>query len=86
MKFLSFLRLRIKLTLLLCLSVLALVVSLGVAVSLTRQRMLDDRVDKLRADAQSTAGTTYTALKHVADAKLARDLFHIDRAMLVDER
>ena len=44
------------------------------------------RVDELRADAQPLAGPAHAAFEHVADAKLARDLLHIDRAVLVDER
>ena len=44
------------------------------------------RVDELRADAQLLAGPAHAAFEHVADAKLARDLLHIDRAALVDER
>ena len=42
-------------------------------------------VDKLRADAQSRAGAAYAAFEHVTHAELARDLFHVDRAVLVDE-
>ncbi len=49
MNILSRLRLRTKLSLLLGLFVLALVVSIGAAASLIHQRLLDDRVDKLRA-------------------------------------
>ena len=44
-----------------------------------------DRVDELRADAQPVAAAAHAAFEHVADAKLARDLAHIDSAVLVDE-
>ena len=44
------------------------------------------RIDELRADAQPLAGAAHAAFEHVADAELARDLFHVDRTVLVDER
>src|SRR6266849_3454489 len=43
------------------------------------------RIDQLRADAYPGAGAAYAAFEHVAHAKLARNLFHVDRAVLVDE-
>ena len=57
MNFLRHLRLRTKMSLLLGLSALAIVVSIGAAASLMQQRMLDDRVDKLRAVVQSTSAS-----------------------------
>jgi methyl-accepting chemotaxis protein len=54
MKFLGNLRLRTKLTLLLGLSALGLILSIGAAALQMHQRMVDDRVDKLRAVVQST--------------------------------
>jgi hypothetical protein len=49
MHILSRLRLRTKLALLMGLSALTLIASLGLAASIIRQRMSDDRVDELRA-------------------------------------
>ena len=54
MEFLGHLRLRTKLTLLLGLSALGLILSIGAGAFQMHQRMLDDRVDKLRAVVQST--------------------------------
>ena len=54
MKLLANLRLRTKLLLLLGLSLLSLVVSTGIVTSVMYHRMLDDRVDKLRAVVDST--------------------------------
>jgi len=54
MKLLGHLRLRTKLTLLLGLSGLGLILSIGAAAFQMHQRMVDDRVDKLRAVVQST--------------------------------
>ena len=48
MHVLSHFRLRTKLAILMGLSALALVASIGVAASLLRQRMIDDRIDTLR--------------------------------------
>ena len=53
---LSHFKLRTKLTLLLGLSALALIVSVGTAASLLHQRMVDDRVDKLRAVVLAATG------------------------------
>ena len=69
MQLLRHLRLRTKLTFLLGLSIMALVVSLGVAASLTRQRMLDDRVGKLRNVVQSTI-----AIVQFLDKRMASDV------------
>ena len=54
MNILSHLKLRAKLTLLLGLSTLAVIVSIGAAASLMHQRMFDDRIAMLRAVVQST--------------------------------
>ncbi len=73
MHILSRLRLRTKLTLVLGLSVLAVVVSIGAAASLLQQRMFDDRVDKLRAVVQSTIGIAQSLEARVAARKLTRE-------------
>jgi methyl-accepting chemotaxis protein len=84
MNILSRLRIRTKLALLLGLSALALVVSIGAAASLIRQRMVDDRVDKLRAVVQSTINIAQSlenrvqghALTHEQALALLRDDIH----------
>ena len=43
------------------------------------------RLDKLRGDAHTLAGLAHAPLQHIAHAKLAADLLHIDRASLVGE-
>ncbi|HEY0182409.1 MAG TPA: cache domain-containing protein [Rhodopila sp.] len=53
---LSHLRLRTKLGLLMGMSALALIVLIAVSASLMRQRMIDDRIDKLRAVVVSAMG------------------------------
>lgn len=53
---LGHLRLRTKLALLMLLSVLALVASIGVGANVMRGRMFDDRIDKLRAVIQTSIG------------------------------
>ena len=73
MQLLRHLRLRTKLTFLLGLSIMALVVSLGVAASLTRQRMLDDRVDKLRSVVQSTIAIAQSLDKRITANQLTRE-------------
>ena len=73
MNFLRHLRLRTKLTLLLGLSALALVVSIGAAASLMQQRMFDDRVDKLRAVVQSTIGIAQSLENRVTAHALTRE-------------
>ena len=37
-------------------------------------------------NSQPTAAAAHAAFQHIAHAKLARDLAHVDRAALVDER
>ena len=44
-----------------------------------------DGVDQLGADAQPIAVAAHAAFEHVTDAELARNLAHIDCAVLVDE-
>jgi Single Cache domain 2 len=82
MNILSRLRLRTKLALLLVLSALALVVSIGAAASLLRHRMVDDRVDKLRAVVQSTIAIAQSledrALAHVLTREQALALLRDD--------
>jgi hypothetical protein len=56
MTLLSRLKLRTKLLLLLGLSALAVIASISLAASRLRDRMLDDRIDKLRAAAQMSIG------------------------------
>ena len=71
MLILSRLKLRSKMILLLGLSALALVVAIGVAASVMRARMVDDRVSKLTAIVQSVRGLA-TAL----ESKVAAHQMH----------
>lgn len=73
MHVLSRLRLRTKLTILMGLSALALVASIGVSASIVRQRMFDDRVDKLRAVVQTTLGLAQSLEDQVAVHQLTRE-------------
>jgi methyl-accepting chemotaxis protein len=73
MRLLSRLRLHTKLMVLLGLSALALVVSIGAAASLMRARMFEDRVDKLRAVVQSTMSIAQSLEVKVAAKQLTRD-------------
>ncbi len=73
MNFLRHLRLRTKMSLLLGLSALAVVVSIGAAASLMQQRMFDDRVDKLRAVVQSTLGIAQSLENQVTAHALTRE-------------
>jgi methyl-accepting chemotaxis protein len=73
MHILSRFNLRIKLSLLLGLSALAVVISIGAAASLLRQRMVDDRVDKLRAIVQSTLAIAQSLENRVAAHALTRE-------------
>lgn len=80
----SRLKLRTKLTLLMGFSSLALVATLAVAASLWHQRMINDRVDKLRAVVQSAMGIAESLQGQIAAHKLTqeqamavlRDQFH----------
>src|SRR5208283_1246156 len=73
MNLLSRLKLRTKLALLLGLSALAVVVSIGAAASLMHQRMFDDRIDKLRAVGQTVLGIAQSLEDQVAAHQMARD-------------
>jgi methyl-accepting chemotaxis protein len=72
-RILSHLKLRTKLALLLGLSALALVISIGAAAFLMRQRMFDDRVDKLRAVVQSTSSLAQALESQVSAQKITRE-------------
>jgi methyl-accepting chemotaxis protein len=73
MRFLSRLKIRTKLTLLLGLFALALVVSIGAAASLIHHRMFDDRADKLRAVVQSTIAVAQSLEERVLAHVLTRE-------------
>ena len=73
MTLLSRLKLRTKLTLLLGLSALALVVAIGAAASLMQQRMLDDRIDKLRAIAEQAVSIAADTDRQAKAAGLSRE-------------
>jgi len=70
---LSHVRLRTKLILLLGLSVVAVVVSIGAAASLMRQRMYDDRVDTLRSVVQSALAIAQSLQNRVDSHELTHD-------------
>ncbi|MFL5255574.1 MAG: cache domain-containing protein [Rhodopila sp.] len=72
-RLLSRLKLHTKLTVMVGLSALALVVAVGVAGSLMYQRMLDDRVEKLRAVVQSVISIAQALENRVAAHQLTRD-------------
>jgi methyl-accepting chemotaxis protein len=67
------LRLRTKLVLLLGLCALAVIVSVATAAVILRDRMVDDRVDKLRAVVRSTMAIARELDTEVAAGKLTRD-------------
>jgi methyl-accepting chemotaxis protein len=73
MNVLSRFKIRTKLTLLLGLSALAVVISIGAAASLMHQRMFDDRVDKLRAVVQSTISVAKSLESRVTARQLTRE-------------
>ena len=73
MNVLSRLKFRTKLVLLLGLSTLALVASIGVAASLMHQRMLADRVDKLRGITETALGLAQSLEDQVTAHKLTRE-------------
>jgi methyl-accepting chemotaxis protein len=73
MNLLSHLRLRTKLGLLVGLSALTLVIGIGVAASMLRQRMLDDRIDKLHAVMESTIGLAQMLENRVAAHQMTRE-------------
>ncbi len=72
MNILSHLRLRTKLTLLLGLSALALIASIGLAASQIHQRMLDDRISTLRATTEMALGLAAALEQEAAAGKLTR--------------
>ena len=69
----SHLRLRTKLALLTGLSALAVAASIGVAASFMHQRMIDDRVDKLRGITQTVLGLAQSLETQVADRKMTHE-------------
>ncbi|HUB11579.1 MAG TPA: cache domain-containing protein [Acetobacteraceae bacterium] len=69
---LSRLRLRTKLALLMGLSALALVASLGVAAQIIHQYMLDDRIDKLRAVTHTALGMAQSLQDAVTEHRLTQ--------------
>jgi len=73
MNLLSRLNLRTKLALLVGLFALAVVVSIGAAASLMRQRMFDDRIDKLHGIAQAALGIAQSLEDQVAAHRMTRD-------------
>ncbi len=73
MLILSRLKLRSKMILLLGLSALALVVAIGVAASVMRARMVDDRVSKLTAIVQSVRGLATALESKVAAHQMTRE-------------
>ena len=66
-------KLRTKLTLLLGLSALAVVISIGAAAWLSQDRMFSDRIDKLRAVVQSTISIAQSLETRVAAHQLTRE-------------
>ncbi len=73
MHILSRFKLRTKLTLLLGLSALAVVISIGAAAWLSQDRMFGDRIDKLRAVVQSTISIAQSLETRVAAHQLTRE-------------
>jgi methyl-accepting chemotaxis protein len=74
MQFLSRLRLRTKLTLVLGLAALAVIASIGLAASQLHQRMLGDRIDKLRVATQMTIGLATSLEQQVVAGKLTHEM------------
>ena len=73
MNFLSHCRIRTKLAMLLGLSSTALIVSIVAGASLMHQRMIDDRIDKLRAVVQSSIGFGQSLEKQVTAGRMTRE-------------
>jgi methyl-accepting chemotaxis protein len=73
MNLFSRLKLRTKLALLLGLSALAVVVSIGAAASLMHQRMFNDRIDKLRGITQAALGIAQSLEDQVAARQMTHD-------------
>jgi methyl-accepting chemotaxis protein len=72
MHVLSHLRLRTKLAALMGLSAIALIATVAVASSLLHQRMIDDRVDKLRAVVQTAQGLAQSLENQVIKFRMSR--------------
>src|ERR1700712_2583295 len=73
MKFLDRLKIRYKLAVLVGLSAVALVATILFAASLLHQRMLDDRLAKLRGVVEVTAGFAQSLEDEVVAGKITRD-------------
>jgi methyl-accepting chemotaxis protein len=73
MNILSHLRLRTKLALLMVLSTVALVASIGGAASVMHDRMLQDRIDKLHAVTDSAVGLAQSLENEVVAGRLTRE-------------
>jgi methyl-accepting chemotaxis protein len=73
MTLLSRLRLRTKLILLFGMVSLALIATIGTAAALMHQRMFDDRVEKMRAVADSVRGIAASLQVQVADGRLTQE-------------
>jgi methyl-accepting chemotaxis protein len=67
------LRLRTKMALLLGLAVLAVTLSIGAGASLLHQRMLDDRIDKLKAVVDATVGLANGLEEEISAHHITRD-------------
>ncbi|HUN39865.1 MAG TPA: methyl-accepting chemotaxis protein [Acetobacteraceae bacterium] len=72
MRLLSNLRVRTKLTMLLGLSALVLVTSIGISASILHQRMINDRIGKLRAVVDMSIGLAQSLQNQVASHKLTQ--------------
>jgi methyl-accepting chemotaxis protein len=72
MNFISRLKLRTKLLLLLGLSALAVIASIGLAASQMQERLLADRIDKLRATTQMFLGLAQSLDKQITAGQLTR--------------
>jgi methyl-accepting chemotaxis protein len=73
MHILSHLRLRTKLALLMGMSTLAVIISVAAGGFLMQQRMIDDRVDKLRAVVQSAIGMAKTLNTAVTSGEITQE-------------
>ncbi len=73
MHVLSHLRLRTKLAILTGLSALAVIASIGLAASIMHQRLIDDRVDKLRAVVDTALGLAQSLDAQVAAHQVSRE-------------
>jgi len=72
MRLLSNLRVRTKLTMLLGLSALVLVTSIGISASILHQRMINDRIGQLRAVVDMSIGLAQSLQNQVASHKLTQ--------------